>query len=291
MTEVSERAENRLDNLNNIEPLLGSLRILSLSTLQMSLNRKENLYAYKNEYDRILSQLIAALPKKTSSEKLLEKGGKGKKILVVLGSERGICGTYNKNLAGMAATWQTKQVGSGAIISFGARVQDALKKMGLIFEHQGSISQGSKPHYQKAYSMINIWLKEFNDQVLKSVEVLSFRKPSGTTYKAVITPLIPAHLNMDYHRDLTIEWPPTIIEGDPLIMIKRTIEHLTTIKFYDLILDSISAENAVRYNLLEEAKENTRELIEELTIEIQIIKRQTITQQIQEMAAGAGLTR
>ncbi len=35
-----DRAEARLENLEAIEPLLGSLRVLSLSTMQMALNKR-----------------------------------------------------------------------------------------------------------------------------------------------------------------------------------------------------------------------------------------------------------
>lgn len=39
---VLDHAETRLENLEAIEPLLGSLRVLSLSTMQMALNRQRD---------------------------------------------------------------------------------------------------------------------------------------------------------------------------------------------------------------------------------------------------------
>jgi len=106
----------------------------------------------------------------------------------------------------------------------------------------------------------------------------------------MISKLLPISEGLESLPGFEPEWPPPIVEGDPLPIIRQTLEHLAAIKFYELILESITAENAIRYNLLEEAKENTRALIETLTIEIQIQKRQAITQQILEMASSAGLT-
>ncbi len=45
-----DRAEARLENLEAIEPLLGSLRVLSLSTMQMALNRQQSLKEYKGRF-------------------------------------------------------------------------------------------------------------------------------------------------------------------------------------------------------------------------------------------------
>lgn len=290
MSEVSERVLDRLDNLENIEPLLGSLRILSLSTMQMALNRKTLIQTYKEEYYHILSQLQDALPKNTEKQEDPENIPAGKVLLVVLGSERGICGMYNKNLASLSSEWVDAQERPYQVLTFGEKLRQTLKQIELPFDYQGAMSHGAMPRYQKAQTMVYGWIKEFQSGELREVNVLSFRKPTEGFYKPVITRLIPSLEGGDVNISNSSTWPPPIIEGDPLLMIKRTIEHLTAIDFYELILESIAAENALRYNLLEEAKENTRELIESLVIEVQSAKKQAITQEMLELASGAGLT-
>lgn len=290
MSEVSERAQNRLENLLNIEPLLGSLRVMSLSTMQMAINRKANLNRYKIEFLRVLNELKSVVDKNEDAPKVPESSSNAPLLLVILGSERGICGTYNKNLADLALEWQSNHASPFTIISFGKRVGQVLNQVKLTFEHQGSIAQGSMPQYHKAYEMINTWQEAFKSGQIQGVEILSFRKPNSGFYKPILTSLLPSYIPVDEPSEHVPSFPPPIIEGDPLPMIKRTHEHLIALRFYELILESIEAENAVRYNLLEEARENTKELIETLTVEVQIAKRQAVTQQLQELAAGAGLS-
>ena len=55
------------------------------------------------------------------------------------------------------------------------------------------------------------------------------------------------------------------------------------------MLDAIAAENLYRYRLLEEAKENTSKLLEELAQAIHIERRREITQQLQELLSGSGM--
>ena len=63
------------------------------------------------------------------------------------------------------------------------------------------------------------------------------------------------------------------------------------IEAYQYLLESIAAENQARFRLLDEARENTSALIDELKVQAQLEKRQVMTQQIQELAVSAGLVR
>jgi len=51
----------------------------------------------------------------------------------------------------------------------------------------------------------------------------------------------------------------------------------------------VAAENLFRYRLLEEAKENTDQLLEELGQAIQAERRKQITQQLQELLTGSDM--
>ena len=51
----------------------------------------------------------------------------------------------------------------------------------------------------------------------------------------------------------------------------------------------MAAENTYRFQTLEQAKDTTADLIEELTLEIMTEKRHATTKQIHELVVGAGL--
>ncbi|MFH1446006.1 MAG: FoF1 ATP synthase subunit gamma, partial [Chloroflexota bacterium] len=287
MSELSERSESRLENLKALEPLLGALRTLSLSTWQMALKRKDLVRQYKYNYYQILLHVLKVLPKNLMYDRQPEKKSSAAQLLVILGSERGICGHYNKHLAILANEWSQQQIHNFKIWSFGARVQQALKQTKITYEHQGSLSKGEFPQYRQAYQLVLQWIHDYKRSILDGVHILSFRKNEKGTYKPGVTTLLPTsplEEGIDFSKEY---WPPILIQGDPIQILERTIQHLTSIEFFDLILDSIAAENAIRYSLLEEAKENTQELIDSLFMTIQVEKRQTITQQMQELAVGA----
>jgi F-type H+-transporting ATPase subunit gamma len=85
------------------------------------------------------------------------------------------------------------------------------------------------------------------------------------------------------------KWPPPIIETDPRGIYKQIIQHYIASSFHQILLKSAAAEHGARYNLMEEAKKNADEIINDLQMLINIERKKKITQEMQELASGAGL--
>jgi len=296
MSEGKERAEARLSNLEAIEPLLGSLRVLSLSTMQMALNRQESLTAYAEQFSLVAAQVRVAVGEQPARHEVEERFDyrfvEQDQVLAVIGSSRGICGQYNKQLARMTAERLGQENGLPTrVLAFGARVQRAMIQEGIKFEGMETLGQGSMPAYDLAAQKMRAWTAAYHAGRHAKVEILSFRKNgSGTNYSPVFTTLLPASAQERKHsQHAELPFPPPIIEGDPEKMLEQIDRHLLAIRFYQLILDAIAAENLYRYRLLEEAKENTSNLLEELQLAIQADRRKEITQQLQELLVGSGM--
>jgi ATP synthase F1 gamma subunit len=282
--------------LEVIEPLLGSLRVLSLSTMQMALNRQASLTAYAEQFLLVAAQVRALAGDKPHQHEVEEQFDyrpvEQHEVLAIIGSSRGICGQYNKQLARVAADRLGQKNGLPTkIIAFGVRVQRALIQKGIKFDGRETLGQGSMPAYDQAAELMREWVTAYEGGTLAKVEILSFRKrTTNNSYIPVITTLLPASSkDSQESAQKPLPWPAPIIEGDPERMLERIESHLLAIHFYQLILDAIAAENLYRYRLLEEAKENTSNLLEELALAIQSERRKEITQQLQELLVGSGM--
>ena len=150
MSEGKERAEARLSNLEAIEPLLGSLRVLSLSTMQMALNRQASLSEYAERFTMVAEQVRSLAGNQLGNPEVEERFDyrpvEQSQVLAVIGSSRGICGQYNKQLARLMAERLRQKDGLPAkVLAFGARVQRALIQEGVKFEAHATLGLGSMP--------------------------------------------------------------------------------------------------------------------------------------------------
>ena len=303
MGEGKERAKARLENLQAIEPLISSLRVLSLSTMQMAMNRQKSLDDYATRFNEVADQVIQMTGWEPSSllakyESANEEFAKAEpyQVLAVIGSTRGIVGQYNKNLARLAKEFVAKNEDMPIrIVAFGKRIHPILRQEGLDFSERDNLSTGSLPDYDVAATLIREWTEGFEKGELKKVSILAFqRNEVSHQYEAVISELLPGKMeaqsgSIEEEEAKEIFWPPPIVEGEPKLIFEQIESHMIAIHFYRMILDSVAAENMFRFRLLEEAKENTSNLLEELSLEVQSNRRKEITQQLQELLVGSGM--
>ncbi len=153
MSDGKERTEARLSNLEAIEPLLGSLRVLSLSTMQMALNRQASLTAYAERFSLVAAQVRYKVRGKPVKHKVEERSDhrpvKQSQVLAVIGSSRGICGQYNKQLARLASQRLGQKEGLPInVMAFGVGVS-VLTQEGITFDRQRDFGKrGSQPAYE-----------------------------------------------------------------------------------------------------------------------------------------------
>ena len=302
MGEGKERAKARLENLEAIEPLISSLRVLSLSTMQMAMNRQKSLDEYAARFNEVADQVIQMTGWEPSS--LLAKYENGNEefskaepyqVLAVIGSTRGIVGQYNKNLARLAKEFIAQNDDLPVrIVAFGKRIHPIMRQEGLDFAERDNLSTGSLPDYDVAATLIREWSEGFENGDLKKVSILAFqRNEENHQYEATISELLPGKMEAPSgpaeEEEKELFWPPPIVEGEPKLIFEQIESHMIAIHFYRMILDSVAAENMFRFRLLEEAKENTSKLLEELSLEVQANRRKEITQQLQELLVGSGM--
>jgi len=297
MSEGKERVQSRLENLQAIEPLISSLRVLSLSTMQMATNRQGMLDEYAGRFNQVANLVRKTVDRKevkpAQEEAFDFRPIQQHQVLAVIGSTRGIVGQYNKNIVRLTRQHLDANQGEPIhVLAFGQRIHPLLRQEGIMFNSQGNLSSGSLPEYDVAAKLIREWDQAFDAGNLSKVSILSYKRmESATDYRPTLTELLP--VKSDQRLDLDEEgqdnWPIPIIEGDPELIFEKIESHITAIRFYRLILDSVAAENLFRYRLLEEAKENTSNLLEELSLEVRANRRKEITQQLQELLAGSGL--
>jgi ATP synthase F1 gamma subunit len=301
MSEALDRATARLANLEAMEPLLNALRVLSLSSMQMTQNRMRSVENYAERFTSIAQQLVnlsATAQTKSSKEEAsldIENVKPQKSLLIILGSVRGICGAFNRILASKSKeVIQELHPPNGAleVWAFGSRLQTKLQLEDVAYTAFEPLISGSLPDEAKANQMMRSWLSEFESGELASVDVLSYRPLKGTSsYQPEVTRLLPyEQLRVEKSLEaLPTLWPDPIVEGDAESILEKIERHLIAIKFYKLLLETVAAENTYRFQTLEQAKDTTADLIEELTLEIMTEKRHATTKQIHELTVGAGL--
>jgi F-type H+-transporting ATPase subunit gamma len=138
------------------------------------------------------------------------------------------------------------------------------------------------------------WLARYEEHELDAVDLVYNAYHGMGRYKPTMRRVIPWLIPLQSLPEGVLSpnepWPSLIVETDPLSLYARVVEQWAAASLYGLLLDSAAAEHSTRYQLMEAASQNAGRLVAELTLAVQTARQQEITREMQELAAGAGLT-
>ena len=329
MMEEVERARERLENIRSVKPILGGLRTISLGSWQLALKRRSTVQNYAGYLEAMLPWLVphlrtapgimARLRERVSLPRILpgrrdreERTSFQRRHVkaLVIGSERGLCGRFNVAVIEETERYLRRESSRGSAIELlvlGSRAQRILRRRGYEPTEVGGLSMTALPSLSMAFDLARKWLRAYEERDLDGVDVIYNAYRGTGTYEPTVVQLIPPELPTGEaplareaaEPEARIEetttaqrgrtWPAPIIDTDPESLYATVVEQSAAVRLYELLLDSAAAEHSTRFQLMESATQNADRLIEELTLVIQTARRQEITQEMQELATGAGL--
>ena len=296
--ESLERAESRLKHIRTAMPILSALRTISLGSWRVALRQSASVRRYEERLATILALLVPHLPGRQRAELAAQRSGYQnvstleRVVVAVIGTERGLCGRFNARAVAYAEQHLAEQEATGVqieLVALGARASRILKRRQWPLAWSGSLSVATLPSYRMAFEVTSRWLRRYEEHELDAVDLVYNAYHGMGRYAPTVVRLIPPELPHGGPGSLDERWLPPIIETDLAGLYTRVIEQWTVVSLYERLLESAAAEHSARYQIMEEATQNANRLITGLTLAVQLARQHEITQEMQELAAGAGL--
>lgn len=291
MSQNSERAKTRLRNLTAIEPLLSALKTISMGNWQMALNKATQIQHYERHYKRILSDILPALGNEVFRETRPGKDN-NKVVILIIGTENGLCGRFNDLLVENAIQWIQKQdFFQQKVWALGTKLVATLERKGISPDWTHPLPGREVGTYAQAYRMTQDWHKRYEEHEFDRLIVLYNQAIRGGGNKFVTLTLLPFTVQSP-SAEPAVErenLPTPIIETDPIGIYRQINLHFLASSFYQVQLQSMIAESSSRFRIMEEAKRNAGDIMTALAQEIQVERKRQITQEMQELAVSTGL--
>lgn len=286
--EELERLTSRLENIQAVQPILGALRTISLGSRLHALHKGRNVHQFSQRLLHILASITLSHPQRPLAQRQ-ESQPMESLALLVIGSERGLCGVFNDAVVTYAEQILAKHSRSGVkvmLMTLGMRTERAFRRRERVPVWSKPLSVTALPPYNLAVELVSEWLQSYEQEELDTVEVV-YNVPRGIMhYEPTVERLLPPVI---FSSTTEEEWPPMIIETDPLGLYARVVELWLSTRLYHILLESAIAEHSARYQLLDGATQNAERLVEELKLRLLIARQEAITAEMQDLASGAGL--
>ena len=281
-----ERVEQRLENIKGIEPILTALRTIAAATWRAALRRLEAAREYTRQLGEVLT-IVA--PHLLSLDSRQGKPTVGEALLVIA-AERGLCGGFNRTVLEAAEHFIAEQRGRGQtlhLLTLGERARRHFQRQGEPILRAERLPMTALWPFARAQALAQWAMDAYETGQIDGLQVLYNRYRSAAAYEPVTRRLIPPPMAAGTPGEET--WPPTIVETDAAQLHAQVMAEFVTVGLYLAVIESAASEQAARFRVMDGASQNSQRLIEELTLEYHQARQETITREMLDLVAGAGL--
>ena len=278
MKEIKER----IDSVKNTSQITNAMNIVSSTKFKKFQELTLKSRSYSDTLDIAFDDLVASL---TGKKHVIFDGKQEvRKVgIVVMTSDRGLCGSFNSNMLRrmeeMIKDFR-KEGKNISIITIGKKARDYCKNKDVSVDSE-YIQLIPETMFEKAKKIsedvVEFYLNDFYDEVY----LLYSKFVSAIEYNIQIEKILPIEKK---------EGLPTkeyIFEPSEEQVLREFIPKVLNIKLYQALLESSASEHSARMSAMRQANDNADEMIKKLTVQYNRERQGQITQELSEIVGGS----
>jgi F-type H+-transporting ATPase subunit gamma len=207
----------------------------------------------------------------------------------------GLCGAYNINACKHLLS---KIAPEDDIATIGKKGYAYLKARNYI-NRIVSVNEVSDVNidYMEILPTSDLAIKHFNDGKYKQIHLIYTKFINALTFEPTSIQLLPLDVNLfkpqttqqkSRYVSLTTDLKEIEYEPSKLAIIKSALPTFVSSAIFAAVTESKVCESGSRRNAMEAASDNAKQLISDLTLQYNRARQENITQEINEIVAGAG---
>jgi len=273
--------KTRIESVKSTKQITNAMKMVAAAKLRRSQDSIVQARPYADQISLMLSQLRAR-NRDIEHDVMQNFEDNEKSILVVVTSDKGLCGAFNYNIIKRAKNYISQHPQTD-VICLGRKGFDAIKKekskiikeyLSLFNEMDFSVSKEIGEYLlqlflEEGYGKIEVLYNEFKSAIQQDIVVKQ------------ILPIVPEELDEEKFN------PELLCEPDEETLVEELANKYIDVEMWRIMLESSAAEQGARMTAMDSATENAAELIDELSLSYNRIRQAGITKEIIEISSGA----
>ncbi len=266
------------------------MKMVAASKLRRAQNAILKMRPYAAKLKDILQNLSASLDSGDANPYTQQRSTE-KVLLVVITSNRGLCGAFNANVLRTAVQriqneYATQAAtGNVSVLTIGRKATEFFTKKGynvvsshdsvfdsLTYENVSVIAETVMNAFvDRHYDRVDIIYNQFKNAAVQALTVEQFLPVEQPAQTAVVSKINTDFIFLPSKEEIVSELIPKSLR----------------IQFYKAVLDSNASEHGARMTAMHQATENAGDLIKELNLAYNKARQASITKEILEIVSGA----
>jgi len=290
MASLKEIRERRA-SVASTRQITSAMKMVSAAKLRKAQDAIVQFRPYAEKLQEILASVGDSIKEDEDNQYAVQRE-KEKVLLVLLTSNRGLCGAFNSNAIKAtihrALTQYEHQMMARQVdfVAIGKKGADFLRKKGynVIFDGSDLFDDLT---FERVASIASMIMGLFTDKEYDQVDMIYNRFKNAGTQILTVEQFLPIKAS-----DLSGESGPGsnvdyIFEPTKEYIVQELIPRSLKLQFYKAILDSHASEHGARMTAMHKATDNATELLKELSLQFNKARQAAITNEILEIVGGA----
>jgi F-type H+-transporting ATPase subunit gamma len=276
--------KRRIGTVRKTQQITRAMRMVAGAKLRRAQNAVEAARPYAERMRATLAE-VAAAQRDAEHPLLTARETVRSAEIVVISSDRGLCGAFNANAIRHAEQLVGERLERGVgvtITTAGKKAHDFYRKhhpkrLGADYPQAGWVQYGQAVDLARRVS------HRFREGEVDEVVVVRNEFVSTMTQRASDFRLLP----FTAPEREGAESAPYEIEPDAARLLAVLVPKAVEVDVYQALLENQAGEHAARMTAMESATRNTEELIEKLTLQFNRARQAAITKELVEIVSGA----
>jgi F-type H+-transporting ATPase subunit gamma len=284
-----KEVRNRIKSVQNTQQITKAMKMVSAAKLRKAQDNIVQMRPYARKLQEVLSNIVSNSDGSAGGSSLATERAVEKVLLIVITSDRGLCGAYNANIIKMAKLAIRERYAAQA--AKGNVVIWSIGKKG--YDHFAKNKYNVDPTFRDIFLKLNFEnvqacsqaaVKAFERKEFDVVELVYSEFRNASTQKFTVERFLPIPKIQAKEGAKKVDF---IFEPEKEQLIAELMPKILNTQLYKAVLDANASDHGARMTAMDKATENANELIKNLKISYNRARQAAITTELTEIVSGA----
>ena len=284
----SKEIKTQIASISNTQKITSAMEKVAVSKMKKTQEKMLKGRPYRDRMLAVINHLANGQPEYKPT--YMEERDPKKIAIIVVSSDKGLCGGLNANLLREVTRFAASESASGREVSYsliGTKAQSCFRSFG------GNVISateklGDEPSIEQLVGSMKILLDSFAEGNIDKVYLASNKFVNTMTQQPEVTQLLPlGKLEEGEEKEGGPRWDYIYEPDDSRLLMDGLMERYIESLLYQAVIENISCEQAAKMVAMKSATDNAGNLIDELQLVYNNARQAAITQEISEIVAGA----
>ena len=288
MSGALKEVRNRIKSVQSTQQITKAMKMVSAAKLRRAQDAITQMRPYAQKLQEMLSNIVSngegAVNTALAVERPVEKV-----MVIVVTSDRGLCGGYNSNLIKLAKQLinekyaAQKAKGNVELLPIGKKGFEHFTKNGYKTVNQyWDIFTGLS--FEKVQTAARYAMEAFANKEVDAVELVYSEFKNAATQRFVVEQFLPVQKIEKAVGQTNADF---IFEPGKDILVAELMPKILNTQLFKATLDANASEHGARMTAMDKASDNANELLKSLKISYNRARQAAITTELTEIVSGA----